>query len=84
MTQAECLYKNGQAGVLTATEILAETATYPFTPYRSLAHLKLSQALAEADRAPVTVVFDQHRIEMYATAISSESITLTPGEVSNG
>ena len=76
MTRAECLYRDGQAGVLTAAEILAVPATYPFTPYRSLAHLELVQALAEADRVPVTVVFDQQRIEMDATAISPESITL--------
>ena len=78
MIQAECLYRDGQAGVLMAEEILAEPATYPFTPYRSLAHLELSQALAETDCIPVTLVFDQHRIEMYATAISPESITLMP------
>ena len=60
------------------TEILAEPATYPFTPDRSLAHLELVQALAGADRIPVIVLFDQHRLEMFATAISPESITLMP------
>jgi hypothetical protein len=76
--QAECLYRDGQAGILTAAEILSEPATYPFTPYRSLAHLELVQALDEAERVRVIVVFDQQRIEMYATAISPESITLMP------
>ena len=78
MIQAECLYRDGQAGALTAAEILSEPATYPFTPYRSVAHLGLVQALVEADRVPVTVVLDQKRIEMYVTAISPESITLMP------
>lgn len=78
MIQATCLYKNGQAGVLTAAEIRPEPATYPFTPDRSLAHLALVQALVGADRVPVTVVFDQQRLEMYATKITPETIRLMP------
>ena len=79
MIQAGCLYKNGQcqAGVLTGAENLSKPATYPFTPDRSLAHLELVQALAGADRVPVTVLFDQQRLEMYyAMEISPETKTL--------
>lgn len=77
MFRYECFYKRAKAGYLEiAEEIRSGENSYRFMPYRSKAHLKLTQQVKNEKVPIVELASEQGIIEAEVLKISPDSITV--------
>ena len=77
----ECRFQGQAAGYITAERLSADTASYPFMPLRSVAHLRLVETINKKGRARVEIDVDGTFVTRVATKLLKDSITI---EGSNG
>lgn len=72
----ECMFENGPAGYIQVKSGGIREGTFDFMPYRSHAHLRLVQTIANHGQAEIVLQYNQHAQRMKATAINPRHITL--------
>lgn len=78
MPRASCLYEGVAVGYVEADGLREEPATYDFLPLRSMAHLRLVEALQQQGSALVEIAWGSGPVRRRATRLSADSITLAP------
>lgn len=84
MIKYECIFKDGKAGYLEATDpVDCGEKKYRFMPYRSKAHLRLAE-LVHSNKRPVAILkSEQHSVKVEIVSMSQDSITVRKKEMVN-
>ena len=82
MIRYECIFREGKAGYLEATDpVDSGEKKYRFMPYRSKAHLRLAE-LVQGNKRPVAVLkSEQYSVEVEIVSMSPDSITVRKREM---
>jgi hypothetical protein len=75
-----CTFEGGEAGELSAESAMVNGTPVPFMPYRSYAHMRLGQTLAQDGTAAVELRGPGIAEERRVTAMTVRSITLASRE----
>ena len=73
-----CIFEKGDAGYIITAALEPGEATYDFLPFRSVAQVRLAEALARGGRVRVEIHWQGQAVAMDVVAMSPRSLTLRP------